>query len=159
METRAEFKYIRIPDRKVRIVLNLIKGKKVDIAFNILKFTNKRAAEVVRKLLRSAVSNISAKQGVNIENLHIVKAYANQGPMYNKKLHARAMLRRGLIKRKSCHVTIVVSDEKIETKVIKETKVSKVTKENKEKEVTKETKVSKEIKEIKEKKATKDGGS
>ena len=74
MEARAEFRFLRIPDRKVRIVMNLIKGKKIDIAFNILKFTNKRASEIVRKLLRSAVSNITAKQGVNIENLYIERA-------------------------------------------------------------------------------------
>jgi large subunit ribosomal protein L22 len=125
MEGRAEFKFLRIPDRKVRIVLNLIKGKKIETAYNILKFTNKRASEIVRKLLRSAVSNISAKQGVKLENLYVSKAYVNQGPLYNKKLHPRARLTRGIIKRKSCHATIVVNDEevkKVSEKKEKETK-------------------------------------
>ncbi len=110
MEARAEFKYLRIPDRKIRVVMELVKGKKVDIAMTALKFTNKRGSEIVEKLLKSAIANITAKTGVNIENLYVKTAYANQGPVF-KKLHARAMGRSGVIKRKFCHASIIVSDE------------------------------------------------
>lgn len=121
MEARAEFRYLRIPDRKIRIILNLIKGKKIDIAFNILKFTNKRGADIVRKVLRSALSNISAKQGVNIENLFVAKAYANQGPSGRAfhRLHPRAMGRAAIVKKKLCHATIVLSDGIKEVKKVK----------------------------------------
>ena len=115
MEARAEFKYLRIPDRKTRIVMELIKGKKIDVAFNILKFTNKRGAEIVYKLLRSAVDNISRKSGVNLDNLFVFSAYANQGPRF-KKMHARAMGRSGMIQRKFSHACIIVSDAYVETR-------------------------------------------
>ena len=110
MEARAEFKYLRIPDRKIRVVMELVKGKKIDVAMNALKFTNKRGCDIVSKLLKSAIANITAKQGVDIENLFVKTAFANQGPSF-KKLHARAMGRGGVIKRKFFHASIIVSDE------------------------------------------------
>ena len=113
MEARAEFKYLRIPDRKIRVVMELVKGKKIDFAFNVLKFTNKRGAEIVYKLLRSAVDNISRKSGVNLDNLFVFSAYANQGPRF-KKMHARAMGRSGMIQRKFSHACIIVSDAYVE---------------------------------------------
>ncbi len=113
MQARAEFKYLRLPDRKIRVIMELVKGAKVDKAFNILKFTNKRGSDIVHKLLRSAVDNISKKSGANLDNLYIFSAYANQGPRF-KKLHARAMGRGGMITRKFCHACIIVSDEYVE---------------------------------------------
>lgn len=122
MEARAEFKYLRIPDRKIRVVMELVKGKKVDEAMTALKFTNKRGSDIVTKLLKSAIANITAKTGVNIENLYIKTAFANQGPVF-KKLHARAMGRSGVIKRKFCHASIIVSDEPKAEKPGKDVKV------------------------------------
>ncbi|MCX5776580.1 MAG: 50S ribosomal protein L22 [Candidatus Firestonebacteria bacterium] len=110
MEARAEFKYLRIPDRKIRVVMELVKGKKIDVAMSALKFTNKRGSDIVIKLLKSAIANITAKQGVDVEKLFVKTAFANQGPSF-KKLHARAMGRGGVIKRKFCHASIIVSDE------------------------------------------------
>jgi large subunit ribosomal protein L22 len=109
MEAKATFRFLRMPDRKVRVVMELVKGKKVDLAFNILKFTEKRSAEIVYKLLRSAVSNITAKKGTNLDNLYVASAFADQGPSF-KKLHARAMGRGGMIKRRFCHATVIVTD-------------------------------------------------
>jgi len=59
MEARAEFKYLRIPDRKIRVVMELVKGKKVDVAINALKFTNKRGSDIVSKLLLLPISRLS----------------------------------------------------------------------------------------------------
>ncbi len=130
MEARAEFKYLRIPDRKIRVVMELVKGKKVDIAMTALKFTNKRGSDIVTKLLKSAIANITAKTGVNIENLYIKTAYANQGPVF-KKLHARAMGRSAVIKRKFCHASIIVSDEfKAESKKTKVDSAKEAVKKN-----------------------------
>ena len=134
MEARAEFKYLRMPDRKIRVIMELIKGKRIEIAFNVLKFTPKRGSDIVFKLLRSAVNNVTQKQGVNLETLYVKTAYANQGPSF-KKMHPRAMGRAGMIKRKFCHATIIVSDElpeklkgRIKKEKVPEVKTEAVTK-------------------------------
>ena len=110
METRAFAKYIRITPRKVRIVLDLIRGKNVAEAFAILKFTPKAGADVVEKVLRSAVANAENNFDMDADKLFVKTAYADQGPTL-KRIHPRSRGQAFKILKRTSHVTIVV-DEK-----------------------------------------------
>ena len=110
METRAVAKYIRITPRKVRIVLDLIRGKNVAEAFAILKFTPKSGADVVEKVLRSAVANAENNFDMDADKLFVKTAYADQGPTL-KRIHPRSRGQAFKILKRTSHVTIVV-DEK-----------------------------------------------
>lgn len=110
METRAVAKYIRITPRKVRIVLDLIRGKNVAEAFAILKFTPKVGADVVEKVLRSAVANAENNFDMDADKLFVKTAYADQGPTL-KRIHPRSRGQAFKILKRTSHVTIVV-DEK-----------------------------------------------
>ena len=110
METRAVAKYIRITPRKVRIVLDLIRGKNVAEAFAILKFTPKAGADVVEKVLRSAVANAENNFDMDADKLFVKTAYADQGPTL-KRIHPRSRGQAFKIMKRTSHVTIVV-DEK-----------------------------------------------
>lgn len=76
----ATAKYVRISSRKVRIVINLIRGKKVDEALAILRFTPKSASPVVEKLLNSAIANAEHNLGLSRDTLYVAEIFANQGP-------------------------------------------------------------------------------
>ena len=110
METRAVAKYIRITPRKVRIVLDLIRGKNVAEAFAILKFTPKAGADVVEKVLRSAVANAENNFDMDADKLFVKTAYADQGPTL-KRIHPRSRGQAFKILKRTSHVTIIV-DEK-----------------------------------------------
>lgn len=110
MEARATVKHIRMSSRKVNIVIDLIRGKKVGDAFAILKHTPKAASEVLEKLLKSAVANAENNNGMNIDNLYISEVYATQGPTL-KRFMARAMGRGVRILKRTSHVTLVVKEK------------------------------------------------
>ena len=110
MEVNATAKYIRIAPRKLRIVMNLIRGKKVSEAFAILKFTPKVGSEVVEKVLRSAVANAEHNNDMNVDNLYVSTCFVDQGPTL-KRIHPRSRGQAFKILKRTSHVTIVV-DEK-----------------------------------------------
>ena len=110
METRAVAKYIRITPRKVRIVLDLIRGKNVAEAFAILKFTPKAGADVVEKVLRSAVANAENNFDMDADKLFVKTAYADQGPTL-KRIHPRSRGQAFKILKRTSHVTIVVDEQ------------------------------------------------
>jgi large subunit ribosomal protein L22 len=109
MEAKAVAKYIRMSPQKVRLVVDLIRGKDVEDAQNTLKFTRKYAAGIVGKTLSSAVAN--ARQNPNIdENILFVKeVYVDQGPSL-KRWRARAQGRAAAIKKRTSHVTVVLDE-------------------------------------------------
>ena len=109
MEVNATAKYIRIAPRKLRIVMNLIRGKKVSDAFAILKFTPKVGSEVVEKVLRSAVANAEHNNDMNVDNLFVSSCYVNQGPTL-KRIHPRSRGQAFKILKHSSHVTVCVSE-------------------------------------------------
>ncbi|QSQ08972.1 50S ribosomal protein L22 [Koleobacter methoxysyntrophicus] len=111
MEARAVLRFARIAPRKVRIVLDLIKGKDVDEALSILRFTPKAASRVVEKLVKSAVANAENNNNMDRDSLYISKAYADQGPTL-KRFRARAMGRANMIRKRTSHITVVVSEKK-----------------------------------------------
>ncbi|MDA8096385.1 MAG: 50S ribosomal protein L22 [Clostridia bacterium] len=111
MEARAIAKYVRLSPRKVRQVVDLIRGKNVDEALAVLRFTPQRAADVVAKVVKSAAANAEHNQDADRDSLIVAKAYVDQGPVL-KRWKARAYGRANLRKSRTSHITVVVSDGK-----------------------------------------------
>lgn len=109
MEARAIAKYVRMSPRKVRVVLDLVRGKNVSEAFAILKYTPKDAATVILKVLKSAVANAENNFNLDVNKLYIAEAYANQGPTL-KRFRPRAQGRAYSIMKRTSHVTLVVKE-------------------------------------------------
>ncbi|HEC98633.1 MAG TPA: 50S ribosomal protein L22 [Nitrospirae bacterium] len=110
MESKAMLRYARITPRKARRVIDLIRGKKAGDAMIALRFMPYRGAQFVEKLLRSAMANAEQKEVDVPEDMRVVTAYVDEGPVM-KRLFPRAMGRANIIKKKSCHITIVLAEE------------------------------------------------
>jgi large subunit ribosomal protein L22 len=115
-EFRAEAKFQRTSPQKAKLVLDLIKGKRVEQAINIVAFTNKRIAPVVEKVLRSAVQNaqyLSNEQGldVDVDNLYVKMAIANEGPRM-KRIRPAPMGRAFRYQRRISHIIVTVAEKK-----------------------------------------------
>ena len=104
-------RYVRISSRKVKIVIDLIRGKKVDEALAILMYTPKSAAPVVEKLLNSAIANAENNLEMNRDSLYVAEVYANQGPTL-KRYWARSHGRADQILKRTSHITIVLDEAK-----------------------------------------------
>lgn len=109
MEARAIAKYVRIAPRKVNLVAAEIRGKSVDEALAILKFTPKRGADVLEKVVKSALANAENNFDMDRENLYISEAYANQGPTL-KRWRPRSQGRAYKILKRSSHVGVVIKE-------------------------------------------------
>jgi len=109
MEAKAIAKYVRTSSMKIGIVLDLIRGKNVNEAFAILQYTSKNAAEVVTKVLKSAVANAENNLNLDINRLYVAETYACQGPTL-KRFRPRAQGRAYRIRKRSSHVTIIVTE-------------------------------------------------
>lgn len=109
METIARCRYIRTSVQKLRLVINMIRGKKVSNALNILNYINKKSAFFIKKTLESAISNAEHNDGSNIDNLKIIKVFADTGPSM-KRIMPRAKGRSDRIVKRTSHLTIIVSD-------------------------------------------------
>ncbi|HAX98467.1 MAG TPA: 50S ribosomal protein L22 [Candidatus Atribacteria bacterium] len=109
MEARATAKYIKISPRKARQVVDIIRGKKADEALSLLQFVPKKASRLVYKVLKSAVDNAEFNLNLNTDSLVVSKAFVNQGPTM-KRIRARAMGRANVIRKRTSHITIAVSD-------------------------------------------------
>ena len=107
---RATAKYIRVTPRKVKIVVDLIRGKQVDQALAILAYTPKSAAPVVEKLLNSAIANAENNLEMDRSGLYVAEVYANQGPTL-KRYWARSHGRADMIKKHTSHITIVLDQK------------------------------------------------
>jgi large subunit ribosomal protein L22 len=110
MESKAVAKYVRISPQKAKLVVDLIRGKKVEEAQTILAFTRKYAAGLVRKALKSAVANATQNPNVDEKILYVKSVYIDQGPAL-KRHRARAQGRVAAIKKRMSHITVVL-DEK-----------------------------------------------
>jgi len=111
-EAKATASYVRISARKVKIVLDLIRGKDLEDAKAIVKFTPKAASEVLAKLLKSAEANAINRltNPLNKENLYVAECFANQGPTL-KRIMARAQGRAFRINKRTSHITIVLKEK------------------------------------------------
>ena len=101
----ATLKYARISSRKVKIVADLIRGKQVDEALAIIKFTPKASSEILEKLLKSAIANAENNHGMNRGNLIVSEIYANQGPTL-KRIRPAAKGSAVRIRKRTSHITI-----------------------------------------------------
>jgi len=111
MEAKAIARYIRVTPRKANQVLSLIRGKRVDLATELLDFTPKHVAKVIGKVLKSAVANAVAMEGkINIEQLRVKHATAGAGPTL-KRFLPRAQGRATPLLKRTSHITIVVEGE------------------------------------------------
>ena len=112
METRAVLRYSRISPRKARQVVDLVRGKDVEEAFHILRFTPKKAARIVARTLQSAVANAVNREETDVveEELFVKEAYVDGG-IALKRLRPQPRGAAGLIRKRYSHITLVVSDE------------------------------------------------
>ena len=111
METKAIVRGVRLSADKGRLVADLVRGKKVDQALNILAFTQKKAAGIVKKALESAIANAEHNDGADIDELRVTRIYVEKGPV-QRRFAARAKGRGTRIEKKSCHIYVTVGDAK-----------------------------------------------
>ena len=104
-------RYIRISSRKVKVVIDLIRGKSVDEAIGILMYTPKAAAEPVMKLLKSAIANAEHNMNLSAEDLYVAEVYADQGPTI-RRFRPRAKGRATRIRKRTSHITIILDQKK-----------------------------------------------
>ena len=109
LSASATLKYARISSRKVKIVADLIRGKNVDEALAIVKFTPKAASEIVEKLLKSAIANAENNHGMKSNNLYVAEIYANQGPTL-RRIRPAAKGSAVRIRKRTSHITIVLKE-------------------------------------------------
>jgi len=109
METRAVAKYLRLSPQKTRLSADLIRGKKVEEALNILTYTPKVGAKAVSKVVRSALANAGQNKSIDVDTLFIKTIFINQGPTL-KRFRPKPMGRAGRIRKRSCHITVVLSE-------------------------------------------------
>ena len=109
METIARYRHAHSSPQKIRLVVDLIRGKKVSKAINILTYTNKRAAILIKKVLESAIANAEHNDGCDIDNLKITRIFVDEGPVM-KRMMPRAKGRADRILKRTSHITMVVSD-------------------------------------------------
>lgn len=113
MIVKAKANFIRQSPYKVRRVLDLIRGQSVEDARTTLQFTNRRAADVVAKVLNSAVSNAEHNNALDVDQLYVAEAYAGEGPTL-KRFRARARGRAGRIDKRTSNIVIAVAEHEDE---------------------------------------------
>ena len=111
METRSIVRGVRLSADKGRLVADLVRGKKVDQALNILTFTPKRAAGIIKKCLESAIANAEHNDGADIDELKVTTIYVDKAETL-KRMSARAKGRGNTIGKQSCHIHVAVGDGK-----------------------------------------------
>ncbi len=111
MEATATLRYLKASPQKVRLIVDLVRGKKVEEALQILRFTKKTAARDLEKLVRSAVANAENKEnGPDVDDLVVSKIYVNEGPR-EKRVQPAPMGRAYRVQKRKAHVTVHVSDD------------------------------------------------
>ena len=111
MEATATLKYLKASPQKVRLVADLVRGKKVEEALSILRFTRKSCAKDLEKLVRSAIANAENKETApDVDDLVVSKIYVNEGPR-EKRIQPAPMGRAYQVQKRKSHVTVHVSDE------------------------------------------------
>ena len=109
MRVNAQHKNARISAQKARLVADLIRGKDVAQALNILAFSPKKGAELIKKVLESAIANAEHNEGADIDTLKVATIMVDEGPSM-KRIRPRAKGRADRILKRTSHITVVVSD-------------------------------------------------
>lgn len=110
MEVRAKGKYLKISPKKAKLIADLIRGKSVNDAIEILKYTPKNGARLFLKVLKSAVANAEQKKIIDIDNLFVKQAIAEKSFML-KRVMPKAMGRADIIKKRYSHLTVVLEEK------------------------------------------------
>jgi len=109
MEVAARLKGARISAQKARLVADQVRGKSVEEALDLLEFSPKKAAHLVKKVLNSAIANAENNEGADVDELKVSSIYVDEG-MTMKRLRPRAKGRADRILKRSCHITVKVAD-------------------------------------------------
>ncbi len=109
MKVSAVLRGVHLSPQKARLVADLIRGKKVDNALNILNFTPKKGAEVIKKVVESAIANAEHNEGADIDELKVLSIYVDKGIVL-KRIRARAKGRAGRIIKPTSHITVTVGN-------------------------------------------------
>ena len=109
MEVTARLKGARMSSQKARLVADQIRGKEVGDALNILSFSTKKGAHLVRKLLESAIANAEHNEGADVDELTVSRIFVDEG-LTMKRLRPRARGRADRILKRTCHITLAVAD-------------------------------------------------
>ncbi len=110
MEARAVAKYVRISPLKVRKIVGAVKGKPAETGLNILKFMPQKSAELVEKVLRSAIANADQNEDMDVDLLVVKNILVDQGPTL-KRFRARARGRGSRILKRTSHITVIVAED------------------------------------------------
>ena len=110
MEVSAKLRGARISAQKARLVADQVRGKSVEDALNILTFSQKKAAELIKKVLNSAIANAENNEGADVDELRVSTIFVDEG-MSMKRIMPRAKGRADRIVKRSCHITVKVADE------------------------------------------------
>mgnify|MGYP005748680351 CR=1 FL=1 len=110
MQVSATHKFARISPQKARLVADLIRGKDVESAVNILAFNGKKAAGLMKKVLNSAIANAENNEGADIDELKVTAVYVDEGPLM-KRMRARAKGRGNRIIKRMSHITVTVGEK------------------------------------------------
>lgn len=117
MEAKATAKYVRMSPSKLKPVTDLVRGKDLNEALTILKFTSGKGAELVEKVVQSAAANAENNHDMNLDELYVAEIYANQGPTM-KRFRAGAQGRASMILKRTSHIAVTLrSREDAEQKV------------------------------------------
>ncbi|MCP4574972.1 MAG: 50S ribosomal protein L22 [Deltaproteobacteria bacterium] len=109
METKAAARFIRISPRKVRLVMDQVRGMQVELALNKLSFAPQKGARILKKLLDSAVANAEQDANVDVDALYIKRIYADEGPTL-KRWRPRAQGRATRIRKRTSHLTVILDE-------------------------------------------------
>ncbi|MEE4202770.1 MAG: 50S ribosomal protein L22 [Halieaceae bacterium] len=109
MEVAAKLRGARLSAQKARLVADQVRGKPVGEALNLLEFSNKKGAEIVRKVLNSAIANAENNEGADIDELRVSTIFVDEG-LTMKRMRARAKGRGDRILKRTCHITVKVAD-------------------------------------------------
>jgi large subunit ribosomal protein L22 len=111
METSARLSNARVSPQKCRLVADQIRGLNVAHAIDLLNFSTKKSARLVKKVLESAIANAEHNDGADVDDLRVSSIFVNEGP-FLKRMKARAKGRGNRIVKRTCHITIKVSEHK-----------------------------------------------
>jgi large subunit ribosomal protein L22 len=109
METRAVARFVRVSPRKIRLVMDEVRGKRVESALQMLTFSPTKGARLLKKLIDSAVANAVQNDGADPDSLVVKRVFADEGPIM-KRWQPRALGRATRIRRRTSHLTVVVGD-------------------------------------------------
>ena len=110
MEVAAKLSGARLSAQKARLVADLVRGKKVDQALDILAFSEKKASVIIKKVLESAIANAEHNEGLDVDELKVSTIFVDEGPTM-KRIMPRAKGRADRISKRTCHITVKVAEK------------------------------------------------